>query len=128
MGTKGVPFRYLEFSHAIGRKPCPHMRTRVLPLAAAPVPGACSGPGPGSGSLPGLVLFEPGLTGMGYAEHTRSAIRIRTAMPTAVCKPSRQLGGWTVAAVETNRCNSSDRTVATVRLVRTKIPLPERYK
>ena len=43
--------------------------------------GGRSGPGPGSGSgsLPGLVLFEPGLTGMGYAEHTRSAIRIRTA-------------------------------------------------
>ena len=45
--------------------------------------GPGSGPGPslglGSGSLPGLVLFESGLTGMGYAEHTRSAIRIRTA-------------------------------------------------
>ena len=66
MGTKGVPFGYLEFSRAIGRKPCPHMRTSAPP---APVPV------PGSGSLPGLVLFEPGLTGMGYADHTRSAIR-----------------------------------------------------
>ena len=45
--------------------------------APAPVPG--SGLGAGAGSLPGSVLFEPGLTGMGYAEHTRSAIRVRTA-------------------------------------------------
>ena len=44
-----------------------------------PVPGSGSGPSSGSGSLPGPVLFEPGLTGMGYADHTRSAIRIRTA-------------------------------------------------
>ena len=80
---------------------------------------------PGLGSLLGLVLFEPGLTGMGYAEHTRSTIRIRTAPPTAVCKPSRQLGGWTV---EMNRFNGSDRTVATAGWVRTKMPLPERYK
>ena len=29
MGTKGVPFGYLEFSRAIGRKPCPHMRKRA---------------------------------------------------------------------------------------------------
>ena len=33
---------------------------------------------PGSGPG-GLVLFELGLTGMGYAEQTRSTIRIRTA-------------------------------------------------
>ena len=50
--------------------------------------GPGSGPGlglsSGSGSLPGLVLFELGLMGMGYAKHTRSAIRIRTAPPTAV--------------------------------------------
>jgi len=26
MRTKGVPFGYLEFSRAIGRKPCPHAR------------------------------------------------------------------------------------------------------
>ena len=58
-------------------------RWRRRPAGAGAGPG--SGPGPGlglgSGSLPGLVLFEPGLTGMGY-EHTRSAIRIRTAPPT----------------------------------------------
>jgi len=62
---------------------------RAPPLAAAAAsrpagagadagPGSGPGPGPGLGpdSLPGLVLFELGLTGMGYAEHTRSAIRI----------------------------------------------------
>ena len=65
-----MPFRYLEFSRAIEREPCPHMRAPAL------VPGSGSGPGPGPGSLPGLVLFELGLMGMGYAEHTRSAIRI----------------------------------------------------
>ena len=93
--------------------------------AAAAGGGGCRpgpSPGPGASALPGLVLFEPGLTGMGYAEHTRSAIRIRTAPLTAVCKPSRQLGGWTIAAVEPNCCNGSDRTVATVGWVRTEIP------
>ena len=68
----------------------------------APVPG--SGPGQGPGSLPGPVLFEPGLTGMDYADHTRSAIRIRT-------------NSWAVTAVEMNRCNGSDRTVATIQSV-----------
>ena len=68
-------------------------------------------PVPGSGSLPGPVLFEPGLTGMGYAEHTHSAIRIRTALR---CQPTAA-DSWAVAAVEMNRCNGSDRTVATVR-------------
>ena len=51
--------------------------------ALVPVLGSDSGSGPGlglgAGSLPGLVLFELGLTGMDYAEHARSAIRIRTA-------------------------------------------------
>ena len=61
-------------------------------------------------------------------QRTRSAIQIKTAPPTAVCKPSRRLGGWTVATVEPNSCNGSDRTVATVGWVRTKLPLPERYK
>ena len=46
-----------------------------------PAHGAGAGPGLGcSDSLPGQVLFELGLTGMGYAKHTRSAIR--TAPPT----------------------------------------------
>ena len=63
-------------------------RRRRRPAGARPG----SGPGPGlglglssgSGSLPSLVLFELGLTGMGYAKHPRSAIRIRTTPPTAV--------------------------------------------
>ena len=59
MGTKGVPFGYLEFSHAIRGKPCPHAREDSGT-------DACS-PGSGSGSLPGPVLFEPGLMGMGYS-------------------------------------------------------------
>ena len=62
--------------------------------ALAPVPGQAGlglglgfGTGTGSGSgfgfwFPtGLVLIELGLTGMGFAKHTRSAIRIRTAPP-----------------------------------------------
>ena len=61
------------------------------------------------------VLFEPGLTCMGHADHTRSAIRIRTAQRNS-CQPTT-VDSWAVAAVEMNRCNGSDRTVATVRSV-----------
>ena len=72
--------------------------------------GGWPGPGLGlgSGSLPGPVLFEPGLTSMGHVDHTRSASGSEPPSATAVCKPSRQLGGWTVAVVEMNRCNGSD--------------------
>ena len=90
---------------------------RSLPLSAAGAGvglGLGSGSGFGAGALPGLVLFEPGLTGMGYAEHTRSAIRIRIA-PCNGCQPTAA-DSWVVAAVETNRYNGSDRTVTTVRL------------
>ena len=71
------------------------------------------GPGPGSGfgSLPGLVLFESGLTGLGY-EHTRSAIQIRIAPPTDPLRVS-----WTANSCDCwvkplqrfrpNRCNFS---------------------
>ena len=55
--------------------------------------GSGSGLGAGAGSLPGLVLFEPGFTGMGHADHTRSAYGSESPSATAVCKPSRQLGG-----------------------------------
>ena len=80
---------------------------------------SCSGSGLslGLGSLPGLVLFESGLTGMG-CEHTRPAIRIQTA-------PVGQPTGGTVGS---NRYNDSDRTVATFRWVQTRWPLLERYK
>ena len=90
---------------------------RAPPLAtAAPTPV----PGTGSGSLPGLVLFEPGLTGMGYGV---PAIRIRTAPPTVVCKRLRRLKR-TVATVRSELL----RTVATVGWVRTILPLSEHYK
>ena len=101
--------------------------------------GAGAGPGAGSGlgSLPGLVLFEPGVAGMGYsAARTKPAplrypIRssppangcLRTdpnRPPTAVGKPSVRLGGWTV--VQLNGCDGSVRTVATVDFWRTRMP------
>ena len=34
-----MPFGYLEFSRAIGRKPCPHMRACAAAGAGRPVPG-----------------------------------------------------------------------------------------
>ena len=116
----------------------PHMRAPALAAAGAlPVPGS------GSGSLPGLVLFESGLTGMG-CEHTRSAIRTaplrypdpnRSANgPAPLQLDSQQLRwlGRTIATVQTEPlqlfvgfgpvgpsrsaiCNGSDRTVATFR-------------
>ena len=106
-----MPFGYLEFSRAIGREPCPLMRAPPLAAAAGrPVPGLGSGPvlisGSGSGSLPGLVLFESGLTGMGYAKHTRSAIQIRTGPPTDPPRyPDPNRSSWT-----TNSCDCSNWT------------------
>ena len=61
MGIKGVPFGYLEFSRAIREKPCPRAPPAVWRRSRSLSPGS------GSDSLPGLVLFEPGLTGMGYS-------------------------------------------------------------
>ena len=100
------------------------MRARRRQRRRAPAPGS----GSGSGSLPGPVLFEPGLTGMGHADHTRSAIRIRTA-PRNGCQPT---------AAEVGRLLRLKRTVATVQIeplqltgwVRTLLflPLTERYK
>ena len=119
MGTKGVPFGYLEFSRAIGRKPCPHARFAGgagWPAGAGASAGSGSGPGLGLVRVPYPVRFNaiPGLTGVGYAEHTRSAIRIRTA-PRNGYQPTAA-DSWAVAAVETNSCNGQDRTVATARL------------
>ena len=75
-----MPFGYLEFSRAIGREPCPIMRAR-----AAAGGGGGGRPVPVPGSLPGLVLFESGLKGMGrYPNQTRSAVRFRTDLPTGV--------------------------------------------
>ena len=108
-----MPFGYLEFSRAIGRELCPHMRAcaRAPPLAAtaaAAGPGAGSGPGPGpgSGSLPGLVLFESGLRvwvasiPLRYPNRTRSATRTGPA-PLSGSEPTRSktVGLPTVATV-----------------------------
>ena len=65
--------------------------------SAPPLAAAAAGAGPGSGSLPGVVLFELGLTGMGYAKHTCSTIRIRTAPPTDLLRypdPNQSANGW----------------------------------
>ena len=108
-----MPFGYLEFSRAIRGKSWPHVRARRR-WRQQPA-GAGAGPGSGSGSLPGPVLFEPGLTGMGY----RGSYPLRHPDPNrppsamAVSKPLRTVGRL---LSETNRCNGSDRTVATVRL------------
>ena len=61
--------------------------------ASVPVPG--SGSGQGKGSLPGPILFEPGLSGMGYADPTRSAIRILLNRPAQRLSANRRgrLGG-----------------------------------
>ena len=66
-----MPFGYLEFSRAIGRELCPHMHARAAAGCGGGSRPAGTGAGPGPGSLPGLVLFESDLTGMG-CEHTRS--------------------------------------------------------
>ena len=80
--------------------------------AGAGGPGSDPGLGLGSGSLPGLVLFELGLTGMGYAEHTRSAIQIRTAPPMDPLRypdPNRPAkgcrGSWTANSWTANSCD-----------------------
>ena len=84
-----MPFGYLEFSRAIRGEPYPHMRVRRgRPVLV---------PNSGSGSLPGPVLFESGLTGMGYAEHARSAIRIQTAQRN--CCQHTAANSWAVVAV-----------------------------
>ena len=129
-----MPFGYLEFSRAIERDLCPPahvcMRACAPPLAAAAAgagpgsgPGSGSGSGLGLGSLPGLVLFESGLKGMG-----RSATRTRPApRPDPLSGSKAPVGQPTGATVGSNRCNGSDRTVATFRWVRTCWPLLERY-
>ena len=76
MGPKGVPFGYLEFSHAIRGNPCPHART--LPQAAAGRQAA--EPEQEQARVPYLVRFFLNRVSRvwGIADHTRSAIRIRT--------------------------------------------------
>ena len=55
MATKGVPFRYLEFSRAIGWKSSPHARARRRPPGLAPEPELGPGFGFGRGSNMGAI-------------------------------------------------------------------------
>ena len=48
METKGVPFGYLEFSCAIARKPCPHVRAAAASSSGGQPAGAGAGLGSGS--------------------------------------------------------------------------------
>ena len=77
-----------------------HARAAAGGGSGRPSMSSNSGSGSGSGLGSGSLLFEPG-----YAEHTRSAIRIRTA-PRNSCQ-STAADSWAVAAVETNCCNNT---------------------
>ena len=99
MGTKGVPFGYLEFSRAIRGKPCP----RASPLAAA---------GRAWARVRVRVLFEPGLTGIDY----HKSYPLRHPDPNPKCNGSQQIvtNSWAVAVrndplqrFRSNRCNRS---------------------
>ena len=103
-----MPFGYLEFSRAIGRDLCPCMRARRRwrrrPAGRRLGLGLGLGLGSGSGSLPGLVLFESGLRvwvasiPLRYPNRTRSAILIRTDLPTdplQVCWNANSYDCWT---------------------------------
>ena len=114
------------------RKGGNYARTCVRARAAAgggrPEPEPEPGSGLGLGSLPGLVLFEPGVAGMGYSttrtkpaplrypNPLRSATRSAPAHPpTGVCERIR-----TARTVE--RLRRFCRTVATVDFWRTRMP------
>ena len=85
------------------------MPARAPPLAAA------GQPAPGSGSLPGLVLFEPGHTGIGYI----GSNPLRHPDPIRNCTTAWQetvANGWAVSVwnkslqrFRPNRCNRSIR-------------------
>ena len=86
------------------------MPARAPSLAAAAAAGRPAPvPGRAQARVPYLVRFFS----TGYADHTRSAIRIRTeSEQTADRKPPRTVGQF---LSETNHCNGSDRIVATVQ-------------
>ena len=65
MGTKGVPFGFLEFLRTIGGNHA-LTRTRRRPPGASTGTGSGSGHGRGRGIQPGPVLFEPDHTGLVY--------------------------------------------------------------
>ena len=121
-----MPFGYLEFSRAIGRELCPHMRVRRRRRRCR-----CRARARARARVwvwvwvryPAWFFFELGLTGMG-CEHTRSATRTR---PAPLRIRTALVGQPTVATVGSNHCNGSDRTVATFRWVQTRWPLLERF-
>ena len=97
-----MPFGYLEFSRAKGGR----ARAAAGGGRPAPAPVPVPGPGPGLGlglglgSLPGLVLFEPGVAGMGYSATRTKPDPLQPAngcprerIQTAVGKPTVRLGG-----------------------------------
>ena len=82
-------------------------------LGPGPGPGPGSGLGLGLGSLPGLVLFESGLKGMG-----RSATRTRPALlrdPTRYLDPKLQLDSQRSQLLNSQQVRLLGRTVATVQ-------------
>ena len=97
MGTKGGPLGIWSFRARLGGN---HAHTG-------------GGGRPGSGSLPGAVLFEPGLTDM----------VLQRIAPAPLSRPAQWLTGnntrtiATVCAVSVwnDLCNSLDQTVATVQ-------------
>ena len=113
-----MPFGYLEFSRAIWGKPYPLAGRRRCRVRV----------GSGSGSLPDPVLFEPGLTVMGY----RGSYPLRH--PDLNCPAQRQSANRHEQLCGCCGC-CLKRTVATVQTeplqlfgwVRTIIPLAERY-
>ena len=72
-------------------------------------------PVPGRARVRVQVLFELGLTGMDYAEHTSSAIRIRTAPPTDPLSGSEPLRQRLLQQLDGQRLRWLGRTVATVQ-------------
>ena len=126
MGTKGVPFGYLEFLRAIRGKPYPHMRAPPLAAVAGRRRRWCRT------RVRVRVLYP-----VQFFLNRVSRVSVTRSMPappseseppsaTTVSQPSRTVG----------RLLRLKRTVATVQTeplqlfswVRTLLPLPERYK
>jgi len=112
MGTKGVSFGYLRFSRAIRGKPCPHAHARTRR----------SQTGLGLGFPTRSSSFWTGSHGYGLPA------------PPSGSEPN-QLNGWQKTAAnswaflsETNRCNGSDWTIATVQSGSDGFTPPECYK
>ena len=94
-------------AHTRARRRWRRRRRRPNGASAGVVAGSGSGTGPGAGSLPGLVLFEAGLTGVGSAEHTRYPDPNRSASGCRTSWTANGCGGWveTLQWFRPNRCN-----------------------